>query len=205
MACKLPEPTQFHKAIDIYLAHAYPTAPPLTVRSMMNLLKTWAGEFYASPAFARTGDPACPRLTVRLVDGPSPIRVIVDSRLRIPLEANVLSDDAATTIIATTHAAPEAKAVAIRSRGAVVMRARTASDGTVGTPYLLARGSGLRSVPLSLDPTSQSAAVGASATLTAQLLDGTTGAPVAGCPGLAPPPLYFLYLLFLKIMRIGPR
>ena len=33
---------------------------------MMNLLKTWAGEFYASPAFARTGDPASPRLTVRL-------------------------------------------------------------------------------------------------------------------------------------------
>ena len=66
MPCKLPEPAQFHKAIDIYLAHAYPTAPPLTVRSMMNLLKTWAGEFYASPAFARTGDPACPRLTVRL-------------------------------------------------------------------------------------------------------------------------------------------
>jgi hypothetical protein len=66
MPCKLPEPAQFHKAIDIYLAHAYPTAPPLTVRSLMNLLKTWAGEFYASPAFARTGDPSCPRLTVRL-------------------------------------------------------------------------------------------------------------------------------------------
>jgi hypothetical protein len=66
MRCNLPEPAQVHKAIDIYLAHAYPTAPPLTTRSLLNLLKTWAGDFYASPAFARTGEPACPRLTVRL-------------------------------------------------------------------------------------------------------------------------------------------
>jgi hypothetical protein len=66
MKCNFPEPAQVHKAIDIYLAHAYPTAPPLTVRSLLNLLKTWAGEFYASPAFARTGEKECARLTVRL-------------------------------------------------------------------------------------------------------------------------------------------
>jgi lysophospholipase L1-like esterase len=58
--------------------------------------------------------------------------------------------------------------------------AYTASDGTVGTPYILARGAGLRSFPLSLDPTSQSVDVGASARVTAQLLDGATSAPVAG-------------------------
>jgi len=62
----LPEPAMLHKAIDIYLAHAYQTAPPLTTRSLLNLLKTWAGDFYASPAFARTGDPNSPRLTIRL-------------------------------------------------------------------------------------------------------------------------------------------
>src|SRR6185295_19988673 len=66
MRCNLPEPAQVHKAIDIYLAHAYQTAPPLAVRSLLNLLKTWAGEFYASPAFARTGEASSPRLTVRL-------------------------------------------------------------------------------------------------------------------------------------------
>jgi len=62
----LPEPAQVHRAIDIYLAHAYPTAPPLTTRSLLNLMKTWAGDFYASPAFARTGDANSPRLTIRL-------------------------------------------------------------------------------------------------------------------------------------------
>jgi hypothetical protein len=56
----------------------------------------------------------------------------------------------------------------------------TASDGTIGTPYILARGAGLRSFPLSLDPTSQDLAVGATAKVTAQLLDGATSAPVAG-------------------------
>jgi len=66
MRCNFPEPAQFHKAVDLYLAHAYPTAPPVTVRSLLNLLKTWAGDFYASPAFARTGERDCPRMTVRL-------------------------------------------------------------------------------------------------------------------------------------------
>jgi hypothetical protein len=54
----------------------------------------------------------------------------------------------------------------------------TGSDGTVGTPYILARGSGLRSFPLSLEPTSSSAILGTPKTVTATLLDGTTRAPV---------------------------
>jgi hypothetical protein len=66
MPANLPEPMQVHKAIDIYLAHAYSAALPLPTRSMINLLKTWAGDFYAAPAFAKTGAPGAPRLTVRL-------------------------------------------------------------------------------------------------------------------------------------------
>jgi GTP cyclohydrolase II len=89
-----------------------------------------------------------PRLTVRLVKGPSPIRVIVDSHLGIPLEANVLTDDAAPTIVATTHLAPEERAVAIRSHGATVLRARAANDGTVDLSDLMRRlrGRGVRSL-----------------------------------------------------------
>jgi hypothetical protein len=56
----------------------------------------------------------------------------------------------------------------------------TASDGTVGAPYILASGAGIRSFPLSLSPTSQSVATGSPASVTAQLLDGTTGQPVVG-------------------------
>lgn len=56
----------------------------------------------------------------------------------------------------------------------------TASDGSVGTPYILARGGGLRSFPLSLDPRSQERNLRTSATVTAQLLDAATSAPVGG-------------------------
>lgn len=56
----------------------------------------------------------------------------------------------------------------------------TASDGTVGTPYILAAGAGLRSFPLSLDPTAQTVPADSRATLTAQLLDAQTRLPVLG-------------------------
>lgn len=61
-----------------------------------------------------------PRLTVRLVDGPSPLRVVVDSALRIPLEAQLLADGAAT-LVATTARADRARLALVRSRGIEVL------------------------------------------------------------------------------------
>ncbi|WP_244282695.1 GDSL-type esterase/lipase family protein [Micromonospora chersina] len=58
--------------------------------------------------------------------------------------------------------------------------AYTASDGTIGTPYILAAGGGLKSFPLSVTPAIQDRAVGDQATITAQLLDSGTKAPVVG-------------------------
>jgi diaminohydroxyphosphoribosylaminopyrimidine deaminase/5-amino-6-(5-phosphoribosylamino)uracil reductase len=53
-----------------------------------------------------------PDLTVRLVRGRNPVRIVVDSRLRIPLKARILENqDKAKTIIATTcQASPEKRA-----------------------------------------------------------------------------------------------
>ena len=50
-----------------------------------------------------------PELTVRHVKGKNPLRIVVDSHLRIPLTAKILQDqEQARTIIATTkHAAPK--------------------------------------------------------------------------------------------------
>jgi hypothetical protein len=56
----------------------------------------------------------------------------------------------------------------------------TASDGSIGTPYILASGAGLRSFPLSLSPVNGSGSVGSSHIVTAQLLDSTNSAPVTG-------------------------
>ena len=78
-----------------------------------------------------------PKLTVRLVPGASPVRVVVDSRLRIPLNANVLAEDA-RTIVATTSLASEERAAAIRARGADVLRVKADVDGHVDLRELLA-------------------------------------------------------------------
>jgi GTP cyclohydrolase II len=89
-----------------------------------------------------------PRLTVRLVNGESPVRVIVDSKLRIPRDANVLTETVSQTIVATTPYAPELAARAIRNTGAQVIRARASEDGTVDLSDLLMRlrTRGIRSV-----------------------------------------------------------
>lgn len=55
----------------------------------------------------------------------------------------------------------------------------TASDGTQGPPYILAGGN-IKSFPLSLSPLSASKEAGGSHSVTAELLDGTTRAPLAG-------------------------
>jgi 3,4-dihydroxy 2-butanone 4-phosphate synthase/GTP cyclohydrolase II len=47
-----------------------------------------------------------PQLTVRMVPGASPMRVVLDSTLRTPVTAKVLSDDAATLILCRPGADP---------------------------------------------------------------------------------------------------
>ncbi len=89
-----------------------------------------------------------PKLTVRLVPGDSPVRVVVDSQLRIPLDANVLATADARTIVATTLVASSERAAEIRARGAEVLRVKTDPDGRVDLRDLLARlrADGIRSV-----------------------------------------------------------
>ena len=80
-----------------------------------------------------------PKLTVRLVPGDQPIRIVVDSALRIPLDSSVLRTVDARTIIATTPGASEDRAAAIRARGATVLRVSANADGRVDLHALLAR------------------------------------------------------------------
>ncbi|MDD4126997.1 MAG: dihydrofolate reductase family protein [Methanomicrobium sp.] len=59
-------------------------------------------------------------LTVRYVNGENPIRVIPNSTGDIPLDSNVLGNDA-KTIIAVTKAAPSERIEAIKEKGADVI------------------------------------------------------------------------------------
>ncbi len=79
-----------------------------------------------------------PRLTVRLVDGPSPLRVVVDSQLRIPLEARVLNDSAASTIVFTTARSPSERVDLIRRLGAEVI-VEESESGRLNLRLVLAR------------------------------------------------------------------
>jgi riboflavin-specific deaminase-like protein len=56
-----------------------------------------------------------PQLTVRMVPGPSPLRVVLDSSLRLPLTARVF-DDRAPTVAITTESASEERRAALRAR-----------------------------------------------------------------------------------------
>ncbi len=63
-----------------------------------------------------------PELTTRLVKGRNPVRVILDSHLRIPLDSKVLANqEAAKTLIAATHAAPPGKLAALKKMGIEVL------------------------------------------------------------------------------------
>jgi 3,4-dihydroxy 2-butanone 4-phosphate synthase/GTP cyclohydrolase II len=79
-----------------------------------------------------------PRLTVRLVAGPDPQPIIVDSQLRLPLNAKLLNEHPRKPIVATTETADPQKEAALQDAGATVFRLPATANGQVSLPHLLA-------------------------------------------------------------------
>lgn len=80
-----------------------------------------------------------PRLTVRFAEGEDPLRVVVDSSLRLPLSAAVLSGGAAAgTLLAVTQRASEERRRAARDLGATVLETPGDEAGRVDLRVLLA-------------------------------------------------------------------
>lgn len=70
-----------------------------------------------------------PQLTVRLVNGRDPLRVILDSSLRLPVNARVLANEAARhTLVITTSAADPDRAAELERLGAEVLKLEPAAD-----------------------------------------------------------------------------
>jgi GTP cyclohydrolase II len=69
-----------------------------------------------------------PQLTVRMVPGASPLRVVLDSTLRTPLTAKVLSEDAATVILCRADADPVRRR-ALAAAGVIVREVPAAPEG----------------------------------------------------------------------------
>ncbi len=79
-----------------------------------------------------------PRLTVRLVPGDDPLRVVVDSTLRTPLSAALLADGAAEgTVLAVTERASEGRCEEALSMGATVLKVPADAAGRVDLRALL--------------------------------------------------------------------
>ncbi len=79
-----------------------------------------------------------PRLTVRLVSGEDPLRVIVDSALSTPSTSAVLANGAAKgTVLAVTERAPRDRCDEARALGATVLRLPADAGGWVDLNALL--------------------------------------------------------------------
>jgi riboflavin-specific deaminase-like protein len=77
-----------------------------------------------------------PSLTVRLVKGPSPLPVILDSHLRLPLNSNLLKNKE-LPLIATTTSANREKQERLEQIGAKIVRLPADERGWVDLPSLL--------------------------------------------------------------------
>lgn len=71
-----------------------------------------------------------PRLTVRRVEGTNPCRIVVDSRGRTPLDANVM-DRSAETYIVVSKSADEEKINGLSEKGATVLRVSETKRGRI--------------------------------------------------------------------------
>jgi 3,4-dihydroxy 2-butanone 4-phosphate synthase/GTP cyclohydrolase II len=89
-----------------------------------------------------------PRLTVRFVPGEQPRPVVLDSRLRMPLDANLLRRDAVPPLIATVAGAPEGRQRLLEAAGAEVVRVPADASGRVSLGAVLEHlgDAGVRSV-----------------------------------------------------------
>jgi 3,4-dihydroxy 2-butanone 4-phosphate synthase/GTP cyclohydrolase II len=78
-----------------------------------------------------------PRLTTRLAEGPSSMRIVVDSTLRLPPTARLVTDGAAPTVLATTERASRRRRHLFATAGADVLVLPAGPDGRVDLGALL--------------------------------------------------------------------
>jgi 3,4-dihydroxy 2-butanone 4-phosphate synthase/GTP cyclohydrolase II len=87
-----------------------------------------------------------PQLTVRMVPGVSPLRVVLDATLRLPSDARVLGDDSATLVL-TTDRASRARRQALQARGVGVRVVESGARGVdLHCALAVLRAAGVRSL-----------------------------------------------------------
>ncbi len=79
-----------------------------------------------------------PCLTVRLVEGNNPRPVVLDSHLRLPIDANLLRNEGSSPLIATTMDHDALKRRSLERAGVTVLCVPSDNHGWVDLNYLLA-------------------------------------------------------------------
>lgn len=77
-----------------------------------------------------------PQLTVRMAEGRNPVRVVIDSRLKIPVDSRIIADAHDTPVIIATLGRDGAKASELEARGAELLICPE-KDGSVDLHDLL--------------------------------------------------------------------
>ncbi|RMH00950.1 MAG: GTP cyclohydrolase II [Chloroflexi bacterium] len=114
-------------AITPYPGQPYPVSGPQSLR-LTHQLRAAHDAIMVGIGTVLADDP---RLTVRLVNGPNPQPVILDSQLRMPLTARLLQDPVCAPWILTTFQASEVCERALQERGAHVVRLPADVNGRV--------------------------------------------------------------------------
>jgi riboflavin-specific deaminase-like protein len=89
-----------------------------------------------------------PRLTVRLVDGPNPQPVVVDSQLRIPLDCALFTPDTRSPWLVCSEQVDREKAKALTQLGARLITCPRLPDGKVdlGRAFVQLKKAGLKTL-----------------------------------------------------------
>jgi len=98
-----------------------------SARKQVHILRDRYDAILAGIGTVLADDPA---LTARLPSGgQNPIRIVVDSLARTPLNAQIVNDGLARTLIAVTEGAPSARVKALKAKGAEIVVVPAGSGG----------------------------------------------------------------------------
>ena len=92
-------------------------------------------------------------LTVRLVPGKSPLRVIPNSRADLPLDSNVFDTSAAATVLAVSREAPKERIEAFQKKGVTVVECGEKQVDFVLLMDILCRDFGVKKLIIEGGPT----------------------------------------------------
>jgi diaminohydroxyphosphoribosylaminopyrimidine deaminase/5-amino-6-(5-phosphoribosylamino)uracil reductase len=142
IAARLPFVTlKVAQSLDGKIADANGQSKWISNQAARKLAHRWRGQNDAILIGIGAALADNPQLTVREEPGPQPRRMIVDTNLRLPLSANVLTDDhVAKTIVAIGENCREREKIAeIETRGAKIWPLRTTSAGSLDLRHLMER------------------------------------------------------------------